>query len=73
MEFSEDAHVKAPGRYLHPLGAFLDTSTVPSPKGRGQSAASIGRLRTVSLSRCSINSEQTPSFRPEKTEELISS
>jgi hypothetical protein len=52
---------------------------VKSMKGKGlpgdewgvKGAASFGKLRTLSLSACSINSEQPPAFRPERAEELI--
>jgi hypothetical protein len=64
---------------------FIDTSTAPNLilQDGVKSAASIDKplgpeleaegLRTLSLSKCSINPEQTPDFRPGKGEELISS
>jgi hypothetical protein len=48
----------------------LDTSTAPDPIPQDgvKSPASIDKLRTLSLSKCSIKPEQIPGFSPEKVE-----
>jgi hypothetical protein len=61
----------------------MDTSTAPNPilwnrvKGAASFVGPLGSeieaegLRTRSLSKCSINPEFTPAFRPGKVERLI--